>query len=201
LRNNGIELNAIVDRDRGKTEISSTNIKELEETNLENILLEPNTLYESLISIKGDYDVINKGIDRPEEVKNLIHNIISRECIIEHEIKLELDSHLDFSLGFGASEEIDKEKLLGRFDDHVSSKRDHIESEFEDIKEDVETKSENGDISEFDGDRILGEIAGEFQVGKEELRNITAEKMHEKGTHPDYLNDIVEGIIEDVNPE
>lgn len=194
LLESGIHLHAIVDRDRGSVDISSSNIHELPVTNMENVLLDAEALYETIRSLTDRGDLRAEGIHGPDDVDELLNNISSRDHIKNHEIRKRINARLNFEVGLGASDDLSEDAVLERFDDAVASNRTRIERFLDEIRAEVESASSENELTLFDGSRIIGELAGEFGLQSESVTRLTAEKIRENDTQPDYLGSIVQEI-------
>lgn len=197
LLKGGMQLHAVVDTDRGHTEINSPYIHELPVANIENALLVPEALFKTVSSMKNSQRLREIGITSPKDVEHRIYNIISQDDFIDNEIRLRINRELNFQVGLGASDEIKKETVLSRFETLVKTNRERIESIYDEIRERVENEAENNNVNEFNGSRIIGEFAGDLNLSQDSVRLLTAENIQKEDLHPEYLNNIVREIRRD----
>lgn len=194
----GIQLYAIVDGDRDPTEISSTYIYSLPVSEIENILLQPEALFQTVQTLASEEKLRRLNIESERDIENILNNIISRDNIINEEIRLHINETLEFEVGLGASEEITKQSVLERFDEAVESNRDRIQERYDSIVEEVQQASADNELSKFKGKHVLREFSSEFDLKTDSVRLLTAENIQKENLHPDSIDNIISDIQEDI---
>jgi len=179
LENNGINLYAIVDRDRDLQleNTVSENIHVLPMNSIENLVLQPEAIFETVKQYHGR-DLSNYGHDDPDDIKSLLERIISDSEFVKLESQTRWNeqfnpfnvnySGYEASSGFSNIDEFAKNELENRLSEIKS---------FSQIKEDVQELAENGAIDELHGKKILKEVSNEFGIPSEVLLRMSASNL------------------------
>lgn len=179
LKDNGINLYAIVDRDRDLdlNRRISDNIHTLPSNSVENIVLKPEAIFETLKQILGR-ELSKSKYDKPEDIEYLLQDIISNDEFILSESQMRWNeqfnpfnlsySSYEASEGFGSIEDFAQNELTAKLDDV---------KDFSQIKEEVEELVENGDIDKLHGKRILNKLSTKFGIDSGVLLRMCASEL------------------------
>lgn len=173
----GVNLYAIVDRDRDLKSDKNIpdNIHVLPVTSVENLILKPDVLFETINEILGRE---LKGYESPQDIEDLLSNIISNKDFIENEAHTRWNEqfgelHISYSSfeqskGFESMESFAKNELENKLD---------MIKEFAQIRKEVEQLAENGNVDQLQGKEILKEISNEFSIKTERLLRMCAKNL------------------------
>ena len=196
---NGMKFHAIIDRDRDDRGSCSSYIHKLPVTDIENTLLEPEALIKTVTSLASKEKLRKLEIETAGDVRSLLNDIVSREEIINEEIRLKINNELEFEVGMAASEELTEQAVLDRYDKAAESTRERIKDRYNEIVAEVREAADENNISQFKGKHIFGEFSGEFDLQSDSVKLLTAEYIHENGLHPDSIDKIISEIKEDLD--
>jgi energy-coupling factor transporter ATP-binding protein EcfA2 len=179
LEQSGVNLYAIVDRDRDLDldRDVSNNIHTLPATSVENLVLQPEAIFRTVQEILGE-DLDEERYDRPEDIEQLLQNIVSDEGFVEWEAQLRWNEQFNpFNISyssFQASEGFPDIETFAK--NEVENQLNDIEG-FSDIRDDVKQMAENGEFNELHGKKILAEISNEFNIPTDRLLRMSAKRI------------------------
>lgn len=179
LENNGINLYAIVDRDRD-LELEKTvsdNIHVLPVNSIENVVLQPEAIFEAVDQYHGR-KLSNYGCTDPDDIKSLLEEIILDDEFIRFESQTRWNeqfnpfnvnySRYEASTGFSNIDEFAKNELENRLSKLKS---------FSQIEDEVQELAESRAIDELHGKKILNELSNKFGIPSEVLLRMCASNL------------------------
>ena len=175
----GVDLYAIVDRDRNLelNEDIANNIHVLPVTSVENLILKPNVIFETVEEILGR-KLTDKGYESSQDIEDLLSSIISDEDFIEKEAHTRWNEqfgelHISYG-GFKKSEGFEDIDSFAK--NELENKLDKVK-EFAQIRKEVEQLAENGNVDQVQGKEILKELSNEFNIKTERLLRMCAKRL------------------------
>lgn len=192
----GIDIHAIVDRDQEfeLAEKTSSKIKVLPGTCMENLLLINDGIYSALSALADEESLQRVGVNGPGDITPEIQNIVRQEDFKNEEIKHRLNNELMFRISPYGMEDISSDAVEQRIDEVTATKKSRVGDSFASIESEVEAAVESGDFNKLDGKLIFSQLSLRFEVQKDALVKITAEKLAQLDNQPAALEQIVDEI-------
>ena len=179
LENNGINLYAIVDRDRelNLNKTISDNIHVLPVNSIENIVLQPEAIFKTVKQYHG-LEMSNYGYSDPDDIESLLEGIILDDEFIKFESQTRWNEQFNpFNLNYSSYEASSGFSNINEFaKNELENKLGNVKS-FSQIKDDVQELAENKAIDELHGKRILSEVSNEFGIPSEVLLRMCASNL------------------------
>ncbi|WP_158413942.1 AAA family ATPase [Halorubrum sp. GN11_10-6_MGM] len=189
----GVDLYAIVDRDRGMklNKQIPDNIHVLPVTSVENLILKPDVIFETVQDILGR-KLKTEGYESPQDIENLLSNIVLHENFIEKEAHTRWNEQFgELHLSYRSFEKSKGFDDIGSFaKNELGNKLDDV-SEFSEIRKEVEQLAENGNIDQLQGKEILKELSNQFNIKTERLLRMCARRLDVEDL-PDETRDFIQ---------
>ncbi len=180
LHENGVGLYAIVDRDRDLAldERVSDNIHTLPVTSVENLVLKPKAIYNTVEYVRGRRELNKMGYKSPDDIQDLLTDIVTNEQFIEWESQKRWNEQfnpifIDYD-GFKSSEKFDNIETFAR--NRVDNRLSDV-TDFHSIRREVKNLAENGEFDRLLGKRILSQVSDEFEIKERRLLRMCAERV------------------------
>ena len=179
LKDNGINLYAIIDRDRelNLDRTISDNIHVLPVSSIENIALQPEAIFKTIKQYHGR-EMSNYGYSDPNDIESLLESIILDDGFIEFESQTRWNEQFNpFNLNYSSYEASDGFSNIDEFaKNELENKLNNVKS-FSEIKHNVQELANNGAIDELHGKKILKEVSNEFGIRSEVLLRMCASNL------------------------
>jgi len=179
LKQNGVNLYAIVDRDRDLdlANYVSDYIHFLPATSIENIILDPEAIFKTVEEILGR-ELEELSYEGPEDIELLLEEIVTDEEFIEEESEKRWDEQFNpFNLSYSSYRSAKGFPDIKSFaENEIQSRLDNVKN-FNQIRIEVEQLAESGNIAELHGKMILGQVSNEFNIKKERLLRMCASHL------------------------
>lgn len=197
LQSRGIKIKGILDKDR---EVLITNKKSETQQTLhilpvyciENVLLEPKFVFDSMIMLAGKERMDELSIKNYDDVEKLKEQIINSDEFYHEELKNRLNSDLSIYCNIDDLKIISFDTVNGRIDEIVNRKKirvnEIIKDEENKLKEYVKYKNYNL----LNGKILLTKISQKIGLKREILARNIAHKM----SGAKYMPTEIKGIIE-----
>lgn len=179
LKQSGVNLYAIVDRDRelNLDDEVSDNIHALPTTSIENLVLQSEAIFKTVDEVLGE-DLEDMGYDSPEDIESLLEDIVTDEEFIEWEAQLRWNEQFNpFNLNYSSFEASEG------FPDIESFAKNEVENrlsdirDFSEIKREISELAEDGKFDKLHGKRILGQISNKFEIKTDRLLRMFAKRL------------------------
>lgn len=197
LYSSGIFLFALLDRDR---EIQVEDdyehyIYHLPTTSIENMLLNPRAIYESLETLVGETDLERRGYLGGEDIEELINEIIESDEFKRKAIETRLNEELSFYINTSQIDVLEGEhEIRDLIDEVAETKKDRITSTMADVRDQIEQHAESRELERLNGKVLLGEIASRFGQNPESLGRTISQNLGDADQQPERLTDILDEI-------
>jgi predicted ATPase len=175
----GVNVYAIVDGDRNLEldEETPDNIHSLPVTSVENLILKPGVMFETLEEILGR-KLQEKGYNSPKDVDDLLSSIITDDDFIEQEAHTRWNEQFgEFYISYRSFEQSEGFEDIESFAENELQNRLNNVKEFEEIKQKVKQLAENKKIDQLQGKEILKQVSNEFNIKTERLLRMCAKKL------------------------
>lgn len=193
LNQSGVNLYAIVDRDRelNLDDEVSDNIHALPATSIENLVLQPEALFETAEEVLGE-NLEDRGYESSDDVESLLKSIVTAGDFIEWEAQIRWNEQFNpFNLSYASFQASEGYPDIEAFaKNEIENQLGNIRA-FSEIKEKVEELAEDGNFNELHGKKILNEVSNEFGIQKDRLLRISAKKL-EIGDLPEETQEFLE---------
>lgn len=193
-----IDVFGIVDRDRENIGQNATPCYTLPKTCIENFLLNEDALYESIAVLAGNSAISQRGIENSDDIRDLIVNIINSQQFRAEEVKKRLNENLRFQINVNRLDNLSIAEIEDEIDDVVATKKNRIRTQLQEVEESVDNAIENNELRNLDGKLILSHISAEFDLPKEQLKRVVADKINQEYEIPDGLNTIISDLFDSV---
>lgn len=179
LKQNGVNLYAIVDRDRDLDleEYVSDYLHFLPATSIENIVLNPEAIFQTVRQVHG-IDLGDLGYKDADDVESLLANIVTDEDFIEEEAEMRWNEQFNpFNLSYGSYRSAEEFADINSFaENEIQNRLNHIKN-FDEIREEVERLAKNGNRDDLHGKKILKKVSEEFEIKSDRLLRICASHL------------------------
>jgi predicted ATP-dependent endonuclease of OLD family len=192
LTQRGFTICAILDRDHYPVGTENKSICSWPVTCIENLLLLDNeAAYEALKALIGPTRLETKGIKTVKDLGKLIEErIIKNSLLIEREVERRLSDKLlvKCSIRWPLTDNME-EKLKSGVEEQLRQIREKASK----IREEVEKLAQepNKARREYSGKYIIGDLAREFNVRRDELSRLIASKLRELDRVPPEVVDTI----------
>jgi len=193
-----IDVFGIVDRDRETDNQSSGPFYTLSRTCIENFLLNPEALYNSITTLAGDSVIARQSIEHPDDIATLIENIIESEEFKQREMKKRLNEKLRFNVSTNNMTEISMSEIENEIDEVVMTKKNRIQDQLSEVERTVDKAIKNDKINDLDGKLVFSEVSSELGLPKEQLKRTTADKINKEHEMPPNLSVILSDLFKSI---
>jgi hypothetical protein len=172
----GFKMYALVDKDREQV-MSKNYCFFWPRACIENfLLLDSEAIYEALRVIAGDTKLHANGVKSKEDIDCIINEIINDPKIIDYEFKERIKLQLKFYIGENW-ESLDNLKEAAS--KTLTEKLKRVEKQYETLKNTIKQIicDKEKALTELNGKIILGKIASKFNVKRDELAKVIADKL------------------------
>lgn len=179
LRQSGVNLYAVVDRDRelDLDDEVSDNIHALPATSIENLVLQPEAIFETVKEVLGE-ELEDRGYERSEDIESLLEAIVTDEEFIEWEAQVRWNEQFNpFNLSYSSFQASEGFPDIEDFAKNEVENQLNDIRDFSDIKDEVKELAEDGEFDELHGKRILGQVSNEFGIQKDRLLRMSAKRL------------------------
>jgi len=197
LADKGIGLYGLVDRDRDlnlENDLND-NVQSLPATCMENLLLNPDAIYQSLrdsqIGITG---LEERNIDDTDDIENIIDDISTSEDFKREEVSKRWNESVNpINVSLDSFHASDFDEVEDFIESVVQSRVNETDSE-EEIENNVDRIVQNGQYRHVDGKKLLQRLSSKFNISTNKFALSVANKIRERNEIPDTLQDFVERI-------
>jgi len=179
LEQNGVNLYAIIDRDRD-LELDkgvSNNIHALPVTSIENLILKPDVIFETVEELLGRR-LQSMGYESSKDIENLLVRIITDDRFIQKEAQTRWNEKFNpVNISYQAYEKSDKFDNIETFAESVLETRIERVNKFSYVKEEVARLAYNNEIDQLQGKEILKQISNEFNIKTGRLLRMCAKRL------------------------
>ncbi|RJT04751.1 AAA family ATPase [Halococcus sp. IIIV-5B] len=196
-----IDVFGIIDKDREDISENSGPFYTLPRTCIENFLLDPTVLSDTLSTLVS-YDILERQeVQTPDEVADLLEEIIHRDDFKSKEITTRLNENMRFYVDLRSIEEMSIDEIESEIDSVVDTKKDRLQDQLETVEESVDSAIEDSDLENLNGKYIYSEISSEFNISAESLKRTAADKMNNEYRIPSDLAQILSGLYASVDQD
>jgi predicted ATP-dependent endonuclease of OLD family len=194
----GIEIFAILDRDRNTEELIKTKgnetqnrIKVLSGVCLENYLLNYMAIYKELTIAVSKNNLVEKHIHSEQDISRLISDIVNRKEFLAKELRLRFSEELSFNMQT-TNTELTAEAISNKMDQILQTKKERINNMLDDEKKKVQYAIENKSFQDLSGKLIFSELASEFCLENKVLIKHVAEKVKDLSPVPEDVKSLTQ---------
>lgn len=195
LQDSGINIYAIVDRDRdmSSNQSISERIHVLPVTMVENLILDPNALYKAISEALGE-KIEEKGYNTQYDIDQLLNEIVTDEEFIMRESQQRWNENFNpVNVNYVGYEKSEGFSNIDEFAKNEVKNRLNNIDDFSVIYEEVKEIANNGNLDELHGKKILKQISNEFGIRTDMLLRMTARRISVEELPPEtkkFLNKI-----------
>jgi AAA15 family ATPase/GTPase len=196
LASRGFKIFAVLDKDSGLVSPKSSFCYTWPKACIENfLLLDSEAIYEALKVTAGDVKLQEKGIKSKEDVNDLINELIKEPEFINEEIKKRTQEQLEFYVG---NKWENLEELRKIAFETLEKKLSRIKERYEKLNEEIKQMISDKEkvLTELSGKGILGRIASKFDIEREILARVIADKLKNLDRVPKQITDLIAQIEE-----
>jgi hypothetical protein len=109
-----------------------------------------------------------------------------------------LNENLRFYVDLSNVDELTTNEIEDEVDDVVATKKSRIQTKLQEVEESVDNAISSNEIGHLDGKLIFSHIAAEFDLPKEQLKRVVADKINREHEIPPDLNDIISVLFDSI---
>ncbi len=189
----GIEIFAVLDRDRNtedllrtKSDETQKRIKVLSSVCLENYLLNYKAIYEELIVSVSRSILEKKHIRSEQDISTVIIDIVNKNEFLAKELRLRFSEELSFNMKT-IDIELTAEAISNKMEQILQTKKERINIMLENEKKTILNAIENKSFQDLNGKLLFSDLAAEFGLDSEVFIKHVAAKIISLSPRPDDL--------------
>lgn len=193
----GVEVHAIVDRDRdwNLDERVENRVFILPVTCIENLLLSDSILYSAINTLADENRIREYSLNSSDDIERIVVQIIESDRFTRKELEKRIGKRLSIHVDLTSVEEFTEEQVIDAVNKAVDTKMSRIGRTITDAREKLSTAVEERALGELDGKLILRMISVNFDIPLKMLRRSLAERQSKDNLPPEY-REFIQGVRE-----
>ncbi|RBI59522.1 hypothetical protein DMJ13_23265 [halophilic archaeon] len=192
----GVEVHAIVDRDREWN--LDSNIEDrvfiLPVTCVENLLLDPSLIYSAIDTLADETEIRSHNLRSASDMSNIINEIIRSDRFKSRELQKRIGDRLSIHIDVTGMEELTEDRIRDRMETTTNTKKDRIGRIISESQERLDRAINEENFGSLNGKIILSFVSDEFNVSQKHLTRYIADKQSPTNLPPKY-QDFINKLI------